>query len=188
MDDSLRTFLAVWGAALSTVLAIWKLVTEYRDRPSIVVDAWLAYLPCGENDETIGPKVADKRGNWSEIRLEVRIRNVGGKSLQIVSIYVQYPFSSHQIFPEGLPCILEPRSQMQYRIQKEWLDGEEVLELGVLSATGRRHMLSSSSLAALLARCGETPTTKAKYAHRDTGELVVAFKAHDYARVNTKLD
>ena len=190
MDDMLKTILAVWGATLSTILAIKTFVSSVRDRPRISVSASLVFLSCNESDATKGTKIYQEGQGWSEMRIHLRIRNSGSQSLQIVSVFVQDSKSSHQIFPEDVPSVLEARTQLETTIQKEWVDNvkEEVQALGVLDATGKRHEVHRDQLRQLVERSNTLPSNKKKYRHKETGDEVEAFQVADRTTVNAKID
>ncbi len=48
----MTTFLAIWGAILSTVLAVWSIYKDIRDRGNIRVEAYLSEWT--ENDDDTG--------------------------------------------------------------------------------------------------------------------------------------
>ncbi len=188
MDDTIKTILAVWGAVLSTVLAIKTLVSAARDRPRISVDASLVFLSCSESDTTKGTKVYQEGRGWSEVRIHIRVRNKGPQSLQIVSVFVQDSKTSHQIFPENIPAVLEARTQLETTIQKEWIDSVNVQALGVLDAMGKRHNVRAKQLQEIVNRSNTLPSNKKKYRHKKTGEEIEAFQMTDRTTVNAKLD
>lgn len=188
MDDTLKTILAVWGAALSTILAFKTLVSAARNRPRIAVNATLAFLSCSESDTTKGTKIYQEGQGWREIRIRLRVRNKGSQSLQIVSVFVQDSKAAHQIFPENVPAVLEPRTQLETTIQKEWIDMGEVHALGVLDATGKRHSVPAKQLQEIVQQSSALPSNKKTYRHKETGEEVEAFQMADRTAVNAKLD
>lgn len=188
MDDTLKTILAIWGASLSTVLAVKSLISSVRDKPRIGVSADLTFVPCAENDDTKGTKYFTERGGWSEMRIELNVRNSGNKSLQIVSVYIEQVESTHQVFPENIPSILEPRTKLQTTIQKEWLDDANVQELGVLDALGKRHAIEYIGLQKLISRCNDLPSEKRRYKHKETGEEVIAWKVADRSSLHTRIE
>lgn len=190
MDDTLRTILAIWGASLSTVLAIKTLISTVRNKPRIKVIANLIYLSCNEDDNTRGTKVYNDRGGWSEVLIEVKASNSGSESLQIVSVYIDEEESSSfkQIFPKNIPVVLEPRTQLQTTIQKEWIDNSKVAELGVLDALGKRHPIDGVELEDLIGRSNALPSNKKKYRYEETGEEFEAFQIADPSSFNSRVN
>jgi hypothetical protein len=188
MDDTLKTVLAIWGASLSTTLAIKTLVSAVRVKLKIKVSAELIYLACNEDDQTKGTKVYIDRGGWSKVRIGVKASNPGAKSIQIVSVYINEEKSSHQIFPENIPVVLEPRTQLQTTIQKEWLDNSRVVELGVLDALGKRHSIGGVELEELIGKSNALPSNKKKYRNKETGEEVEAFQVADPSSLNSRMN
>jgi hypothetical protein len=188
MDETIKTILAVLGAVRSTILAIRTFVSAARDRPQISVSASLVSLSCNESDTTKGTKVYLEERGWSEVRIQIRVRNQGSRSLQIVSVFVQDSKATHQIFPENIPSILEPRTQLETTIQKEWVDNVDVQALGVLDATGKRHDVPVKQVHETIEKSNALPSNKRKYRHKETGEEVEAFELADRTTVNAKLD
>lgn len=187
MDETIKTGLAIWGAALSTVLAIKTLISAARDKPRIKISADIVFLPCGEEGKTKGTKIYDENSGWREIRIGLKASNTGLKSLQIVSVYVVEENVSHQIFPENIPVVLEPRTQVESTIQKEWLDNSHVIELGVLDALGKRHAIDTNELEGIIVRSNALPSNKKKYRHKETKEEVEAFQVADKTSLHSKL-
>jgi hypothetical protein len=188
MDETLKTILAVWGALLSTILALKALMSSARDKPRIKVNAELIFLSCNESDSTKGTKVYNEKSGWSEVRIRVKASNSGSKSLQIVSVYIDEEKSSHQIFPENIPVVLEPRTQVETTIQKEWIDKSQINELGVLDALGKRHAIEAIGLEDLLKKSNALPSNKKKYRQKKTGEEVEAFQVADRSSINSRLN
>lgn len=188
MNDTLQTSLAVWGAALSSLLVLKALLESVRDKPKINVSADITFIPCDEDKPTKGTKIHNERSGWSEILIRLKASNSGSKSLQIVSVYVDEEKTSHQIFPENIPVVLEPRTQLKTTIQKEWIDKSNILSLGVLDALGKRHPIGKSELKELMLKSNALPTNRNKYRNKTTGEEVEAFQAKDVASINSQLN
>jgi hypothetical protein len=85
------------------------------------------------------------------------------------------------VIPSGLPALLEPNTQVQVEIQKEWLDDVAVVRLGVLDALGRIHAINPKHPASLAQRSNALPSNKREYRHRETGDVVKAFQVKDKA-------
>ncbi len=187
MDETLRTTIAIWGAALSTILGIKTLISVARDRPRIRVSADLLYLPCSKDAQTKGTKIHDENGGWREVRIGITASNAGSKSLQLVSVYLLGNDRSDQIFPENIPVVLEPRTQVETTIQKEWVDNTHVVELGVLDALGKRHAIAPVELDAIVAKSNLLPSNKKKYRHKETNEEVEAFQVADRTSLHSKI-
>ena len=187
MDETIKTVLAIWGAALSTILATKALISAARDRPRIKVSAAIVYLPCDEEGKAKGTKIYDENSGWREIRIGLKASNSGSKSLQLVSVYVVEENTSHQIFPENIPVVSEPRTQVETTIQKEWLDDSHVIELGVLDALGKRHAIDAIELEGIIGKSNTLPSNKKKYRHKKTKEEVEAFQVADKTSLHSKL-
>lgn len=185
--DQISLVLAAWGATLSTILAglaFWKFA---NDKPKLNVEAELIYISCSETDDTKGTKIQDHKGNWFEVCLKVNVSNSGSKPIQIIAIYIDQKDSSHQITPEKLHVVLDPGTQAEATIQKEWLDNSETKEFGILDALGKRHPISQSNLKELSEKSNSLPTNKKNYENKETGEIVQAFQVKDPASITSKI-
>jgi phage gp29-like protein len=115
------------------------------------------------------------------------VSNSGSKPIQIIAIYIDQKDSSHQITPEKLHVVLDPGTQAEATIQKEWLDNSETKEFGILDALGKRHPISQSNLKELSEKSNSLPTNKKNYENKETGEIVQAFQVKDPASITSKI-
>jgi hypothetical protein len=77
---AVTTFLAIWGALLSTVLAAWNIYKDIRDRGNIRVEAYLTEWE--EKDEETG-KLDTK------YEVEITLTNIGRRPVIVTSIGVR---------------------------------------------------------------------------------------------------
>ena len=181
MSDALQVVLALWGAVLSTVLAIIELLKHFRDKPRIVVSADLSFRAANKEADLKGTLIETDHGP-NEVLLAITAANHGKQALQITACLVEEMNGNlQQVIPSGLPALLAPNTQVQAEIQKEWLDDVKVVRLGVLDALGRIHAIDPMQLAQLVQKSNALPSNKRKYRHRETGDVVEAFQVKDKA-------
>jgi hypothetical protein len=185
---------ALYGAALSSVLAVAQGLRSWRSRTKVSVAADLVHSP-GESG--YGTPVVVRRGRdvvHETVFVEFTARNLGGKPVQVLGIVVEelneqaMTLNIHQVSSQGLPLVLEPGTMVESVIQKEHLDALRSCSfLGVVDGTGRRHGVPSAKVAALFEECWKLPTRVGVYQRRDDPtEKVVAFQATDPARLTTR--
>jgi len=75
----MTTFLAIWGAILSTFLAIWTLYKDFRDRGNIRVEAYLSEWD-ERDDET--------QEHIRKYEVEIILTNIGRRPIFVHSIGV----------------------------------------------------------------------------------------------------
>jgi hypothetical protein len=63
MKLSIELILAVRGDVVATLLAIFEIVKEYRQRPKIKVAARMLFRSCSEEEDAHGVKVKVQRGH-----------------------------------------------------------------------------------------------------------------------------
>jgi hypothetical protein len=129
---ALTAWIALWGAFLSTVLAILQIVNHLRDQPRLVVTAEVRYgtLSESEADTARGTPVQVQRGHdvlLEEMLVELKIVNRGRRPIQIVAVVVEdlvmasdddephddpaarRPFVHvHEVVPAPLPTMIDP--------------------------------------------------------------------------------
>jgi hypothetical protein len=74
---AVTTFLAIWGALLSTVLAAWNIYKDIRDRGNIRVEAYLTQWE--EKDEETGKSA-------TEYEVEITLTNIGRRPVIVTSV------------------------------------------------------------------------------------------------------
>lgn len=204
MKLSIELILAIWGALVSTILAVITIVKEYRQRPKILIDSTLAFRPSNEEEDTYGVKVNIKRGDdilTEEAFVEFTIRNAGLLPTQINAVYVEQEFIITQIIASGLPVTLQPNTSVTVKIQPEMiapvklnvkesedysLDPEEVISIGVFDALGKKHSVNKDNLNKLVESCRKLPLRVGVYKHKKTGNLVIAFQSKDQSALIKK--
>lgn len=181
MNDALGVVIALWGAILATVLGILELRKHFRDKPLIVVSADLSFQAANKEDNPKGTLIETDHGP-NEVLLAITAANHGKQALQVTACLVEEANGNlQQVIPPGLPALLEPNTQVEVEIQKEWLDDVKVLRLGVLDALGRIHAIHPAQLATLVQRSNALPSNKREYRNRETGDVVKAFQVKDNA-------
>jgi hypothetical protein len=164
MQNSIQTIVSIYGALLSTALAVIAIIKFWREKPSILVTAITVVIPSDEGEETHGVLVRARRGNdflWEEVDIEIRIRNSGAQACQITDVFVETDRLVVQIRPSGMPLILEPNTSYAVRVQPEHFAPkklatdqtltEEIVEAaGVFDGLGKKHYISKIDLAKLL--------------------------------------
>jgi hypothetical protein len=186
MSQTIQTLLGLWGGILATVLGIVQLVKHFRDRPRILVSASFSFRPTDSAADIRGTLVETEHGP-NEVLLSVTAANHGKQPLQITACLIEEVNGNlQQVIPAGLPALLEPNTQVQVEIQKEWLDDVEVVRLGVIDALGRIHEIDRSQVAQLVHRSNTLPSNRREYRDRETGNIVKAFQVKDKAILTRK--
>lgn len=200
MSTSLNLVLAVWGAVVSTSLAILHIFQAIREKPRICVEALLVTRAASEGQDTHGVLLHVQRGQnlfWEESDVEVTIRNSGHRACQITDIFVESESFINQVRPEPLPFVLDPNTSVSVLIQPEWFapilpaneksedpgqKDDTVLAAGVFDALGEKHNIRKESLSELVRTCRELPLRAKLYRHKETGNIITAFQSKDNAR------
>jgi hypothetical protein len=173
-------YLALWGAILSTILAVIKIVSVFKDRPRLKLTASFIYTSINETDQIKGTRVDHEKSGPMEVLLRFKVVNYGTKPLQITGIIIESEgMNYNQVRPVNFPVVLDGLSSVEADIQKEWIDKEEVSLLGVVDALGKRHSITKANLQYLLDANQKLPSNKKKFMHKETGEIVTAFQAKD---------
>ena len=173
--------LSIWGAGLATILGVIELVKYFRDKACIKVRANLSFRATNHSTDIKGTLVETEHGP-NEVLLSITAANHGRQALQITACLIEGVNGNlHQVIPVGLPALLEPNTQVQVEIQKEWLDLAEVARIGVIDALGRIHEVGRSEVVRILTESKSLPSNKQKYKHRMTGKMAVAFQVKDKA-------
>jgi hypothetical protein len=202
MHITTELLLSLYGALLSTTLAVLSIAKFLRERPRISVDAELINTTALEGDDTHGVLVQVRRGHdvlWEEADVEIRVRNAGDKACQITDVFVETATTIRQVRPEGLPVFLDPNSSCSVRVQPEYfapkkstdagkLEGISVEAVGVFDGLGKKHRISRDTLEKLVRRCQELPLRTALYRHKETGHVIAAFQIKDAGTIVKKKD
>jgi hypothetical protein len=189
--------LAVWGAILSTIIAIRQLVSWRQERTLVDVSAGIVQyaVSVDDADDPPDPRLIVVRGNGGltfGLGLSVGVSNKGTRGVQISSVYFRDAKSEHQVSPSELPAVLEPNTRIDVMLQLEWIaslsSGNR--SMGVLDALGRRHAVDTSAFGQIQDRIADLPTRNRKYRRKDGGsvdlaEEVEAFQAFDKATLVT---
>lgn len=159
----LTTGLAIWGATLSTILAIWNIHKDFRDKGFLRVEAYLS-----EWDEI------DEENDGERIRkyqVEIIITNIGRRSVVAHSlgygresnlrqyIWRRFPayFRLHRKMPAGsyeaifdvkneLPKKLDSGDFAEVKLEKLLFLEDEDITIFVLDSLGRYFFVPKSAL------------------------------------------
>ena len=204
MSLSLELALGIWGAVVSTAIAILQIFKAIREKPQITIDADTIHIPSSESESTHGVLVQVKRGDdllWEEIDVELAIRNSGYASLQITNIFIETNSYIQQIYPDGLPVILQPRTSVTVRVQPEFfapvslknfggnkyeLIDDELISAGAFDGLGKKHKINKKRLSLLNKKINELPLRRGIYKNKKRGNVVIAFQAKDKAKIIKK--
>jgi hypothetical protein len=193
-----KGWIALWGAVLSTALAILQFVNWRRDRPKVSVTAAITLSPISdiEDPDTRGTPVTVQHGSDAlpeEMLITFTIVNGGGKALQISAVVIESIAGDHvnikEITPHPLPVVLEPLTSIITTVQKETIDMEKSITfIGVVDALGRRYGVEEQACKALVLRSWEAPTRVAWFRRRDdpTAPMVQAFRMLDRSVLSTR--
>lgn len=197
MKFSIELFLAIWGAVISTVLAIIAIIKELQQRPKLKIEAELLLRSCQEDEETHGVKISVKRGDdilFEEAVVMFTIRNIGLKSIQVNAIFVETENEVTQIIPTNFPATLESNTSIASEVQPEWfvpsklsenkkhkekLKPEKVISIGIFDALGNKRIIAQEMADKLLTSCKKLPLRIGVFKHKRTGNLVSAFQVKD---------
>ena len=182
--EHINILLAIWGAALSTILGVMQLFKFSNDKPSVQLYADFIFNSISKDDECKGTKALVAENRWNEILLQVKVANSGRRALQITSvIFENATGGSVQVIPEGLPVVLDPLVSIEVTMQKEWLDSAPVTMVGVTDALGNKHKLKAKMLQSLQERNKKFPTNWKKYIEKDNKDKppLIAFQVKDKA-------
>jgi hypothetical protein len=200
MQVSMNLVLAIYGAILSTGLALLTAIKFLRERPRISVECIPLCRTAREGSETHGVLVRVLHGDdvlWEEADVEIRVCNAGTQACQVTDVFVETATEVQKIRPNGLPVILEPRTSCSVYVQPEYFvpktptESEGLIDIpveavGVYDALAKKHRISRGNLATLVRWCAELPVRTSLFRHKDTGNVVVAFKAKDPATIVRK--
>jgi hypothetical protein len=191
------TIVGIYGAALSSMLAGYQVITQIRDRPRLKVTADFRFQPLKESqkDAAVGTPTNIRRGrdvHLEEVLVVFTISNEGGAALQIFGVVVESLtkdlISISEITQSPLPHVLEPRTSIRVPIQKEFIDQNPAITfLGIVDALGRRHGIPRERARDLIFRSWSLPTRVAVYQRRDDpDEKVRAFQARTPASISSR--
>lgn len=196
----MELILGIYGAILSTCLAILTIAKFLRERPKISVDARPVSMTASKGEDTHGVLVQVTHGHdtlWEEHDIEICVRNSGAQACQISDVFVETPTVVHQVRPTGLPVVLDPNMSHSVRVQPEYfapkrlslegsLENETVQAVGILDGLGKKHAISPDNLVALIDKCTTLPVRTSVYRHKQTGNKVVAFQVRDPSTMVSK--
>ncbi|MBD8103954.1 hypothetical protein PlfCFBP13513_15750 [Plantibacter flavus] len=188
----METFVALYGAALATILAIAQGISFLRRRARIGVTTGLRYegMEESERDTSHGTPVLTRRGRdveLQEVLVQMTIRNEGGVPVQVVAVVIESLTPSgdltiSQFSPEPLPHVLEPGTRIEIMMQKEPLDMlDNVTFFGVSDALGRRYASNSDDVRDVVLQSWNLPTRVAKFVRRDdiSAPPVLAYQSRE---------
>ncbi len=134
---NLTTFLAAWGALVSTAVAAWTISRDIRDRAKLQLDVMIGNII--------------QAGQQSDDFLLITITNVGRRPVVVKNWALHYKKQEGQrewgiIIPEGLPRLLrEGEYHMEHTPELERLtDG--VTGISVFDSAGREWKVTKKQL------------------------------------------
>jgi hypothetical protein len=192
--------LGIYGAVLSTCLAILTIAKFLREKPRISVEAIPVSIAASEGQDTHGVLMRVKHGGeilWEEADIEIRVRNSGAQACQISDVFIETASMIHQVRPKGLPVVLDPNMSYSVRVQPEYFAPKDlktegglanvpVEAVGVLDGLGKKHPIPAANLTMIVNRCAALPIRTAVYKNKVTGKLVSAFQVKDAATLVSK--
>lgn len=196
MDDEVETAdaVAIYGAGLSTALALTQGFGAWRRRTKVSVSAEVIY---SAGASSYGTPVQVRHGDdvlTESVEVSFLIRNLGGSPVQVIGLLLEsltadeQTLQTHQIAPKGIPVVMEPGTTIEARLQKEQIDLlESCTFVGIVDGTGRRHAMPRESAAAFIEKCWRLPTRVGVYQRRDDpSERVAAFQLRDAAQFTSR--
>lgn len=185
---------ALYGAMLSTTLALTQGVSAWRGRTKLAVAVEFLH---SAGPSTYGTPVQVKRNGDildESVIAQLTIRNLGGVPVQALGVVVESTdFDSglrttYQIAPEGFPVVLEPGTTVEGVLQKEHFDMlDECTFIGLVDGTGRRHGVPPKNAARFLTECWRLPTRVNVFGRRDDpSEQVAAFQSAQQVSLTTR--
>lgn len=188
----MATWLAAWGAVLSTMLAVLQISTWRNARPRLTVTCQPMFKSVNDNDsDTFGTIVDVKQGGdilKNEMVIEFIVTNHGDKAVQVSAVVIesvdQRLLGTFHVSAKPLPIVLEPRTSEIIEVQKEHIDMTDSISfLGVVDATGRRHAAPRDQSIRLTEACWAAPTRVKWFRRKDDPSVAVrAFQAKSNSR------
>ena len=126
---------------------------------------------------------------------------MGINTLQITNIFIETNSYIQQIYPDGLPVILQPRTSVTVRVQPEFfapvslknfggnkyeLIDDELISAGAFDGLGKKHKINKKRLSLLNKKINELPLRRGIYKNKKRGNVVIAFQAKDKAKIIKK--
>lgn len=185
---------AVYGAALSTALALSHGVGAWRGRARLALAVEFfktaGHVPYGT------PVRVGRRDDVHDesVAVQLTIRNVGGVPVQVLGLVIETTdFNAgtrltYQVTPAEFPVVLEPGTTVEGILQKEHFDMlEECTFMGIVDGMARRHCIPRKEAARFLTECWRLPTRVNVFQRRDDPRnQVAAFQAAEPARLTTR--
>ncbi len=172
------TAIAIYGAALATLIAIGQGLAAVRHRARVGVSVGFTFTALDESNRESAhgtPLQFDRGGesSWEEALLRLTIRNEGGVPIQVVAVVIESlkqdgELNISQFAPEPLPHVLEPGTRIEITMQKEPIDMlDNVAFFGVTDALGRRYAPKVEEVRGAVRQSWDLPTRVRKYSRRD---------------------
>ncbi|MFB7215402.1 helix-turn-helix domain-containing protein [Streptomyces sp. NPDC056255] len=148
----------------------------------IQADLQFGALAEDEADDAVGTPVRvldDRDVLLEEALVRVTVVNVSRLPVQITAFVVEAwgngALCRFNLMPEPLPAMVEPRSRIVLRVQKEPIDYLDAITfIGVVDGLGQRHGLLTKDVRALAADCWALPTRVFIARRRDDHSHLVA--------------
>lgn len=191
-------WVGVWGAVLSSVLALIQFGTWRLNRPRISVQCTFEVAtgidPEGGDEAILGTPVKVRQGPDvldKTYFLRMQVSNSGDKGVQISSVTLESLEESrvnvHEVVPSLLPTVLEPRTAITLTVQKEFLDSvSAVTFFGVTDALGKRYGANDVSIREVVQQSWQLPSEVKWFKRRDDPAVQVqAFPAKQRSRLSS---
>ena len=181
--------LAIWGGALSSLLAVREVLVWRRDRAIVDVTAEIVTVSVPADTSDRDPRcvvVKDERGLERGLIVGLTAVNRGHRPIQILRAYFDDGKSEHQVTARGLPAVLEPGTRVELQLQPEWVatHGNALAAMGLLDGLGRKHAVVAETRDSIFRSIGMVETRVTRYRRKEGADPrmddgVTAFQAFD---------
>ena len=194
---TLELGLALWGAAVATVLAVKEVLAALRDQPNIEVFAGVVYGAAKEGEAAHGVSYLDTNRHqpmWIEADVEFNIRNRGQKACQVTHVVIGDEKTTMIVAPSPLPIVLEPYTAVRVRVQPEMFAMRNAVDIsrrsdppefmnvkhvGVLTALGDVAYLDRRIIPMILDQCRALPLRFTETTTHEPGRLGFLLQLQD---------
>lgn len=179
------SYILIVLAAIAVVFLGVKFINKRKDKLSILLDAGIIYEKLGDRENVKGTVAVDNFDIRHEMLLNVRVTNNGEKDFEVSHIFMEVELENGvcyevRVTPEELPEVVEEFSSIEIKIQKEWLDYENVNSFGVIDSKGKYYYLPKKQLDELWKESNDLPSYKDRDCDRnDPNKIMKSFKAND---------
>lgn len=172
--------IAIWGAALSSILGALKICEFWRSIQRVDISGSLIFSSSSDYGSPISTEHGEKF-----VFIELVITNRSDKAIQAFRTVVVTGSSIQQITTKDLPFIIQSHCRQNTRLQKEWIDNPKASSLGIMLGNGNVINLPPKLFSKLALDSRSLPTEFKQYKKKDnsTTDTVWAFKCADPASV-----